>query len=73
LSEPAFLNSQVTGKPLADTERQELNDFLAKHKTTQPVTQINDSDAAAPFVTIKMPQSETSGAPVIFQIRIQHK
>jgi serine/threonine protein kinase len=73
LSEPAFLNSQVTGKTLADTERQELNDFLAKHKTTQPVTQINDSDAAAPFVTIKMPQSETSGAPVIFQIRIEHK
>ena len=73
LSEPAFLNSQVTGKPLTDTERRELNDFLAKYQTTPPTTQINDSDAAAPFVTIKMPQSETSGAPVIFQIRIQHK
>ena len=66
LSEPAFLSSQVTGKPLSDTERQELNDFLAKYQTTQPVTQINDSDAAAPFVTVKMPQSETSGAPGYF-------
>ena len=73
VSVPAFLSSQVTGKPLSDTERQEFNDFLAKHQTTQPVTQINDSDATAPFVTIKMPQSQTSGAPVIFQIRIQHR
>ena len=72
LSEPAFLYSQVTGKPLTDTERQELKDFLAKYQTTQPVTQINDSDAAAPFVTIRVPQSGTSGAPVIFQIRIEH-
>ena len=73
LSTPAFLNSQATGKPLTDSERQELKDFLAKYQTTQPLTQINNTDAAAPFVSVKVPPSQNAGAPVIFQIRIEHK
>jgi hypothetical protein len=73
LSEPAFLNSQVTRKPLTDAEQGQLKAFLSKYQTTQPVTQVNDSDAAAPFVSVKVPPSENSGAPVIFQIRIEHK
>jgi serine/threonine protein kinase len=73
LSEPPFLNSQATGKPLTDTEQGELKDFLAKYQTSEPVTEINEKDAAAPFVMVKVPQSGTSGAPVIFQIRIQHQ
>jgi len=73
LSTPAFLSSEATGKPLSETEQAELSDFLAKYKTSEPVTEINDKDAAAPFVTVKVPQSEGSGAPVIFEVRIQHK
>lgn len=73
LSSPAFLSSQATGKPLSDTEQSELNDFLATHKTSEPVTELNDKDAAAPYVTVKVPSSSDSGAPLIFQVRIQHK
>lgn len=75
LSAPAFLSSQATGEPLSETEQAELSEFLARHKTSNPVTEINDTDATAPFVTVKVPQSdlEGSGAPVIFDVRIQHK
>jgi serine/threonine protein kinase len=73
LSTPAFLSSEATGEPLSETEQAELRDFLAKYKTTQPVTEINDKDATAPFVTVKVPRSEGSGAPVVFEVRIQHK
>jgi len=73
LSAPAFLSSEATGKPLSETEQADLSDFLAKSKTSEPVTEINDKDAAAPFVAVRVPQSEGSGAPVIFQVRIQHK
>src|SRR2546422_9189219 len=75
LSAPAFLTSQATGKPLSDTEQAELDDFLAKHKTSDPITELNDKDPAAPFVTVKVPQStdQKGTAPVVFEVRIQHK
>ena len=71
LSTPAFLTQQATGKPLADSDRTELRDFLAQHETT-PVTELNDKDTAAPYVALKVPAAKNSG-PVIFQIRIDHK
>jgi len=73
LSAPAFFGSQATGKPLSETEQAELNDFLAKYKTNEPVTELNDKNGAAPFVTIKVPQSKESGVPIVFEVRIQHK
>lgn len=76
LSTPAFLSSQATGKPLSGTEQTELNDFLAKYKTNEPVTELNDKDGAAPFVAVKVPQSKGSkdpSAPMVFEVRIQHK
>jgi serine/threonine protein kinase len=73
LSAPAFLSAEATGKPLSETEQADLSDFLAKSKTSEPVTEINDKDAAAPFVAVRVAQSEGSGAPVVFQVRIQHK
>ncbi len=76
LSAPAFLTSQATGKPLSDTEQAELSDFLTKYKTNEPVTEINDKDAEAPFVMVKVPPrttSENAGRPVLFDVRIQHK
>lgn len=72
LSAPAFLGLQATGKPLADSERNELRDFLAQHETSTPVTELNDKDAAAPYVALKVPAAKNSG-PVIFQVRIEHK
>ena len=76
LSAPAFLSSQATGKPLSETEQAELTDFLAKYKTSEPVTELNDKDGAAPFVALKVPQSKdpkNSVVPVVFEVRIQHK
>jgi len=40
-----------------------------------PVTEINDKDANAPFVTVKVPKqtdSQDAGHPIIFEVRIQH-
>src|SRR6266566_916778 len=73
LPAPAFLSSEATGEPLNETEQAQLSDFLAKHKTSEPVTEINDKEAAAPFVMVKVPPSESAGEPVIFEVRIQHK
>jgi len=74
LSTPDFLSSQATGKPLTETEQAELRDFLAKYKGSQPVTEINNQDAARPFVKVTVPQSSNgSTAPVVFEVRIEHK
>jgi serine/threonine protein kinase len=75
LTAPALFSEQATGKPLSETEHAELSGFLSSHKTSEPVIEINDKDAAAPFVTVKVPQSGSSGsaAPVVFEVRIQHK
>ena len=76
LTEPTFFSKQVTGKPLNEAEQAELSDFLTNNKTSEPVTELNDKDGAAPFVAVKVPQSKEpkdSGAPVVFEVRIQHK
>jgi serine/threonine protein kinase len=73
ISTPSFLTSQATGKPLADTERAELQDFLAQHQTNTPVTELNDKDSAAPYVALKVPAAQEPGTPVIFEVRIEHK
>jgi hypothetical protein len=72
LSTPAFLSQQATGKPLADSEQTELRDFLAQHESSTPVTEVNNKDASAPYVALKVPATKNSG-PVIFQVRIEHK
>ena len=73
LTAPGFLISEATGEPLSETEQAELKEFLAKYKTTEPLSEINEQDAAAPFVTVKAPRLESSGAPIVFAVRIQHK
>ncbi|MFN2492805.1 MAG: protein kinase [Pyrinomonadaceae bacterium] len=73
LSKVAFSSSQATGKPLSETEQAELDDFLTKNKTSELVTELNDKDDAAPFVAVKVPRSKDSAAPIVFQVRIQHK
>lgn len=76
LAAPAFFSSRATGKPLNETEQVDLSQFLATHKTSELVTEINDKDAAAPFVTVKVPgatDATASRVPIIFEIRIQHQ
>ncbi len=73
LASPEFLGAQVTGKPLTEAEQIELTDFLVKNKASAQVTELNDKNAAEPFVMVSVPQSGTSGNPLVFEIRIQHK
>ncbi|MEK6279891.1 MAG: protein kinase [Acidobacteriota bacterium] len=72
LKAPAFLSEQATGKPLSETERREFEDFLARYKTGEAVTELNNQDAEGPSVVIKVPQPKEPGAPVVFTVRIQH-
>jgi hypothetical protein len=73
LAGPDFLRSEATGKPLNDTEQAELRDFLTKYKTSEPVTEIDDKDAAQPFVKVKVSQAANGSTPVVFNVRIEHK
>jgi hypothetical protein len=76
ITEPAFLREPVTRKPLSDSEQSELASFLAKNKTEEPVTELNDKDGASPFVAVKLPPSnlpKESRAPIAFEVRIQHQ
>jgi hypothetical protein len=73
LSAPAFLSAQATGKPLGETEQADFQEFLTKYKTSEPAVEIDDKDAARPFVRVKVPQDKGSSAPVVFSIRIEHK
>ncbi|HEY7784658.1 MAG TPA: protein kinase [Pyrinomonadaceae bacterium] len=72
LLSPAFLNEEATGDPMTESQKVELEDFLAKNKSTPPTTEIDDKDSAAPFMQIKVPQTSAAGNPIIFPIRIQH-
>jgi serine/threonine protein kinase len=72
LTEPGFLKSEA-GKELSDSDQADLKDFVAKYQTSEVATEINDKDANAPFVAIKIPQGVASGAPVVFEIRVEHK
>ena len=75
LTEPAFLREPVTRKPLNDEQKAELATFLAQHPTSGPVTERNDK-GSTPFVAVKLPASKfpkESGAPVAFEVSIQHQ
>ena len=72
LSIPAFLSEPVTGDPLTDAEKAELEDFLKKQKITEPAKEVNESNTAQPFVQLNVPAAEGTN-PIVFHIRIQHK
>ena len=72
LTEPGFLKSDA-GKTLSDSDQADLKEFVARYQTSEVATEINDKDAKAPFVTIKVPPGATSGVPVVFEIRVEHK
>jgi serine/threonine protein kinase len=73
LTAPAFLRAEATGKPLNETERAEFADFLARYKTGQPVTEVDNQDAGGPAVVVKVPQPKEPGTPVVFDVRIKHE
>ncbi|HKY45741.1 MAG TPA: DUF4384 domain-containing protein, partial [Pyrinomonadaceae bacterium] len=68
---PSFLNEPVTGKPLSASQQADLKAFIAKYQEQRPVTELDESNARAPFVKVKA-KPDPSGNPIVFDIRIQH-
>jgi eukaryotic-like serine/threonine-protein kinase len=71
LSSPSFLNDPVTGDALTAAQQAELKDFISRYQSKPPVTELDESNASAPFVRVKAVSDQTSN-PVVFNIRIQH-
>ncbi len=69
-SVPDFLNREFTGEPMSTTERDEFNEFLARHKENKAVTELKKNNSTIPFVEVKAPLQSN---PIIFEVRIQHK
>ncbi|HYV83262.1 MAG TPA: serine/threonine-protein kinase [Pyrinomonadaceae bacterium] len=71
LSSPSFLNDPVTGDPLTAAQQAELKDFVSRYQSKAPTTELDESNASAPFVRVKAMSDQTSN-PIVFNIRIQH-
>ena len=71
LPSPSFLNEPVTGQPLSPAQQAELKSFVSKYQEKLVITELDESNARAPFVRIKAAPDQTSD-PVVFDIRIQH-
>ncbi|HEU4870676.1 MAG TPA: protein kinase [Pyrinomonadaceae bacterium] len=71
LSSPSFLNEQVTGEPLPSAQQTELKSFITRYQDKRPVTELDESNAQAPFVKVKTTPDQTNN-PIVFEIRIQH-
>jgi hypothetical protein len=71
LTAPAFLEEEAL-RELSDSEKSELDQTVAGFKSNLAGTEVM-KNAAAPFVSVKVPQSASEGAPVVFKIKIAHK
>jgi len=71
LSSPSFLSEQVTGEPLPAAQQTELKSFITRYQEKPPVTELDESNAQAPFVKVKATPDQTNN-PIVFEIRIQH-
>jgi eukaryotic-like serine/threonine-protein kinase len=71
LSSPSFLSEQVTGEPLPAAQQTELKSFITRYQDKKPVTELDESNAQAQFVKVKVTPDQTNN-PIVFEIRIQH-
>ncbi len=71
LSDPTFFNDPVTFSALSATQQADYKTFVSKYQAKPPVTELDESNADAPFVKVKT-VSDESNNPVVFDIRIQH-
>ena len=68
---PSFLNEPVTGRGLSTAQQAELKSFVARYRGQRVVTELDESNAQAPFVKLKAAPDQTD-TPIVFDIRIQH-
>ncbi|HEX5603595.1 MAG TPA: protein kinase [Pyrinomonadaceae bacterium] len=71
LSSPAFFSEPVTGDALTAAQQAELKNFISTYQSKAPTTELDESNARAPFVRVKAVTDQTSN-PIVFDIRIQH-
>jgi serine/threonine-protein kinase len=71
ISTPAFFTGPSEHQLTADEQKQ-WNDFRAQFKANAVGTEVIKT-GATPFVSVKVPQTAPEGAPVIFQVKIEHK
>ena len=77
LSVPAFMGAPSV-HALSPEEQSEFENFRARYKGNTAATDtiaadVMSASGAKPFVSVKVPQTMQEGAPVIFDIRIEHK
>ncbi len=71
ISTPAFFAGPSEHQLTAEEQKQ-WNDFRAQFKANAVGTEVIKT-GATPFVSVKMPQTAEGGAPVMFQVKIEHK
>ena len=71
LTKPDFLNSAALHE-LTQDEQKQLADFIAQAKANLLGTEVIKT-GASPFVSVKVPQTASEGAPVVFKIKINHQ
>ncbi len=71
ISTPAFFAGPSEHQLTAEEQKQ-LSDFRAQFKANAVGTEVIKT-GATPFVSVKVPQTVDEAAPVIFQVKIEHK
>jgi hypothetical protein len=70
LTAPAFLDKAALHK-LSESEQADLTRAVSEFKTNLAGTEVM-KNAPAPFVSVKVTQSASEGAPVVFKIKVSH-
>src|SRR5215813_2505249 len=71
LNSPAFLNEAALHE-LTDAQQKELGELVNQWRGNLLGTEVIKT-GSAPFVSVKIPQTATEGAPIVFKIRIEHR
>ena len=71
ITTPGFF-AGAAGHPLSSDELKQWDDFRAQFKANAVATEVIKT-GASPVVSVKIPQTEPEGSPVIFKVRIEHK
>ena len=71
LTTPEFL-STASLHALNQDEQKQLSNFLTQARANLLGTEVIKT-GASPFVSVKVPQTASDGAPVVFKIKIDHQ
>jgi eukaryotic-like serine/threonine-protein kinase len=71
LSSPSYFAAPA-GHELSQAEQNQLDEMRTRTRANSVATEVIKT-GATPSVSVKIPQTEEGGAPVIFKVRIEHK